>query len=72
MFTQPQTPAAREARRLRSLLRKEQIAVMVCAPHEVEDILAELRPRERERVRLLTSWPWDVQALASLAVCRSL
>jgi hypothetical protein len=67
------SPPAREARRLRSALRKQEgLVVMVCAhEREATAIRAELRPRERERVRLLTSWPWDTAALVSLTLCEA-
>jgi hypothetical protein len=65
---QPLTPAAREAARLRSglaRLRSGEMLCMVCVPCERDAIWAELTPRERSRVKLLTSWPWDQPALAS-------
>ncbi len=65
-YTAPIAPAAREARRLRTAMRKHGgVIVMVCSPAELESIRAELTPRELKRVRLLTSWPYTTAALAS-------
>jgi len=69
------SPAALEARRLRSALRKTKVSegpvLMVVTPQEQAEIWAELTPRERERVTLLTSWPWSAPALASSRLCRA-
>lgn len=62
------TPAAREAARLRSGIRRLRggdVLRMVVTPAERDAIWAELTPAEQARVRLLTSWPWDQPALAS-------
>ena len=65
---QTPTSAAREAARLRrgvARLRAGETLYMVVTPAERDAIHAELTPKERTRVQLLTSWPWDQPALVS-------
>lgn len=68
METQTITNAAREAARLRrgvARLRAGETLYMVVTPAERDAIYAELSPKERGRIQLLTSWPWDQPALVS-------
>lgn len=65
---QAKNPAAVEAQRLRTVLRKQPRGVilrMVVDPGEQAAIWAELSEAERVRVELLTAWPWAQPALAS-------